>query len=108
MSARSNSNLKTMMGRKEKVVGDLTKGIEFLFKKNKVDYLKGMGRIDKPGSVVVTAENGGGEQTLETKNILIATGSESMPIPGVDVDEKTGRDLDRRIGCCRRCRSISW
>jgi len=81
-------NLKTMMGRKEKVVEDLTKGIEFLFKKNKVDYLKGMGRIDKPGSVVVTAENGGGEQTLETKNILIATGSESMPIPGVDVDEK--------------------
>jgi dihydrolipoamide dehydrogenase len=81
-------NLKTMMGRKEKVVDDLTKGIEFLFKKNKVDYLKGMGRIDKPGSVVVTAENGGGEQTLETKNILIATGSESMPIPGVDVDEK--------------------
>ena len=81
-------NLKTMMGRKEKVVDDLTKGIEFLFKKNKVDYLKGKGRIDKPGSVVVTAENGGGEQTLETKNILIATGSESMPIPGVDVDEK--------------------
>ncbi len=81
-------NLKTMMGRKEKVVEDLTKGIEFLFKKNKVDYHKGMGRIDKPGSVVVTAENGGGEQTLETKNILIATGSESMPIPGVDVDEK--------------------
>ncbi len=81
-------NLKTMMGRKETVVEDLTKGIEFLFKKNKVDYLKGMGRIDKPGSVVVTAENGGGEQTLETKNILIATGSESMPIPGVDVDEK--------------------
>lgn len=81
-------NLKTMMGRKEKVVDDLTKGIEFLFKKNKVDYIKGMGRIDKPGSVVVTAENGGGEQALETKNILIATGSESMPIPGVDVDEK--------------------
>ena len=81
-------NLNIMMGRKEKVVEDLTKGIEFLFKKNKVDYHKGMGRIDKPGSVVVTAENGGGDQTLETKNILIATGSESMPIPGVDVDEK--------------------
>jgi dihydrolipoyl dehydrogenase len=80
-------NLKAMMDRKTKVVGDLTKGIEFLFKKNKVDYVKGTGRIAKPGTVAVTLVDGS-ESTLETKNILIATGSESTPIPGVEIDEK--------------------
>lgn len=80
-------NLEEMLARKDKVVGDLTKGIEFLFKKNKIDYIKGTGTIEKPGAVSVAA-NGSGAKTLETKNILIATGSESMPIPGVDVDEK--------------------
>jgi len=80
-------DLKAMMGRKTKIVTDLTKGIEFLFKKNKIDYLKGTGRIAEAGSVVVTLEDGG-ESTLATKNIVIATGSESMPIPGVEVDEK--------------------
>ena len=79
-------NLKDMLARKDKIVGDLTKGIEFLFKKNKVDYLKGAGSIEKPGTVKVA--NGSGDQVLESRNILIATGSESMPIPGVDVDEK--------------------
>jgi dihydrolipoamide dehydrogenase len=80
-------NLKTMLARKDKVVADLTKGIEFLFKKNKVEYVKGTGRIAKTGSVAVALAEGG-ERMLETKNILIATGSESMPIPGVEVDEK--------------------
>ena len=80
-------DLKSMMGRKDKVVADLTKGIEFLLKKNKVDYVKGKGRIAKAGEVVVTASDGK-ESTLPTKNILIATGSESTPLPGVEVDEK--------------------
>ena len=80
-------NLKQMLARKDKVVGDLTKGVEFLLKKNKIDYIKGTGTIEKPGSVSV-AVNGGSPQTLETKSILIATGSESTPIPGVEVDEK--------------------
>ena len=80
-------NLKAMMARKAKVVSDLTKGIEFLFKKNKIDYVKGTGRIAKAGSVVVKLENGS-ESELAAKNILIATGSESTPIPGVEVDEK--------------------
>ena len=79
-------NLKEMLARKDKIVGDLTKGIEFLFKKNKVDYLKGAGSIEKAGSVKVA--NGSDDQVLESRNILIATGSESMPIPGVEVDEK--------------------
>jgi dihydrolipoamide dehydrogenase len=80
-------DLKTMLARKDKVVADLTKGVEFLLKKNKVDYVKGAGRIAKPGAVAVALADGG-EQTLETKNILIATGSESTPIPGVEIDEK--------------------
>ena len=80
-------DLGTMMGRKDKVVGDLTKGIEFLFKKNKVDYVKGYGSIPKAGEVAVKLD-GGGEQTLGTKNILIATGSETTPLPGVEIDEK--------------------
>ncbi len=80
-------DLGTMMGRKDKVVGDLTKGIEFLFKKNKVDYVKGYGSIPKAGEVAVKV-NGGGAQSLSTKNILIATGSETTPLPGVEIDEK--------------------
>jgi dihydrolipoamide dehydrogenase len=80
-------DLKTMLARKDQVVADLTKGVEFLLKKNKVDYVKGAGRIAKPGAVAVALADGG-EQTLETKNILIATGSESTPIPGVEIDEK--------------------
>jgi dihydrolipoamide dehydrogenase len=52
-----------------------------------VDYVKGAGRIAKPGAVAVALAEGG-ERTLETKNILIATGSESTPIPGVEIDEK--------------------
>ncbi len=80
-------DLKTMMARKDKVVNDLTKGVEFLFKKKKVDYLAGTGSIPKAGAVTV-ALNEGGETTLSTKNILIATGSDSMPLPGVEVDEK--------------------
>jgi dihydrolipoamide dehydrogenase len=80
-------NLATMLARKDKVVADLTKGVEFLFKKNKVDYVMGEGRIVKAGSVRVALSDGG-ERTLETRNILIATGSESAPIPGVEIDEK--------------------
>jgi len=79
-------NLKKLMSNKDKIVGDLTKGIEFLFKKNKVDYLKGLGTIEKAGAVGVT--EGKKKTTYETKNIVIATGSDSAPLPGVEVDEK--------------------
>jgi len=80
-------DLPAMMGRKDKVVKDLTTGIEFLFKKNKVDYVKGWGSIPQVGKVNVALEDGS-SQTLETKRILIATGSETTPLPGIDVDEK--------------------
>lgn len=80
-------NLPQMMAQKSESVEALTKGVEFLMKKNKVDYVKGWGRIDGVGKVVVKAEDGS-ETTLETKNIVIATGSEPTPLPGVTVDNK--------------------
>ena len=83
--AKVELDLKTMMARKDKVVVDLTKGVEFLFKKNKVDYVKGMGSIPKAGEVAVALAEGG-NTTLTTKSILIATGSESTPLPGVEVE----------------------
>lgn len=75
-----------MMKAKTQVVSGLTKGIEFLFKKNKIDYIKGTGRILEAGKVGVTGLDGS-EQQLETKNIIIATGSELATLPGVEVDE---------------------
>ncbi len=79
-------NLKKLMSNKENIVGDLTQGIEFLFKKNKVDYLQGTGMIEAPGKVTVA--QGKRKMLCETKNIIIATGSHSAPLPGVEVDEK--------------------
>jgi dihydrolipoamide dehydrogenase len=80
-------NLVQMMAQKAESVEALTKGVEFLMKKNKVDYIKGWGRIDGPGRVVVKAEDGS-ETVLETRNIVIATGSEPTPLPGVTIDNQ--------------------
>ena len=79
-------DLNQMMSSKNEVVSGLTQGIEFLFKKNKVDYVRGRGEILEPGKVKVALDKG--ERILDTKHILIATGSESTPLPGVVVDEK--------------------
>jgi dihydrolipoamide dehydrogenase len=78
-------DLKGMMDRKTKVVGDLTKGIEFLFKKNKVTYLKGAGKLLGGGKIAVDGES---KQTVSAKHIIIATGSDVTPLPGVTIDEK--------------------
>jgi len=75
-------DLAVLMARKDKVVDGLTKGIAFLFNKNKVERIAGTARITAPGEVAVSDG-----QTLRAKNILIATGSESMPLPGVEIDE---------------------
>jgi dihydrolipoamide dehydrogenase len=80
-------DLKTMMGRKDKVVDDLTKGIEFLFKKNKVDYILGAGKVSAADTVEVTSAKGK-KQVLKTKNIIVATGSDPAPLQGVKIDEK--------------------
>ena len=80
-------DLAAMMKHKDKVVGDLTQGIEFLLKKNKVEYISGFGEITTQGTVRVTLAKGS-TQTLETDRILIATGSEMTPLPGIKIDEK--------------------
>ncbi len=80
-------DLPAMMAHKDAVVTDNTKGIDFLFKKNKIDRYHGTGRIAAAGKVEVTPDKGDA-QTLDTKAILIATGSESMPLPGVEIDEE--------------------
>ena len=79
-------NIEKMMKSKTKSVQVLTKGVEFLFKKNKVSYLKGKGVIFSPTSVVVYDE--GKKTSYNTKNIVIATGSSASSLPGVKIDEK--------------------
>ena len=81
-----NLNIKKMMSNKEKSVQVLTKGVEFLLKKNKVTYLKGKGVIFSKNNVVVYSKEE--KKSYNAKNIVIATGSYSTSLPGIEVDEK--------------------
>lgn len=91
-------DLARMMARKQDVVGANVKGVEFLLKKNKVAWLKGTGRITAPGKVDVDGTE------HEAKHIVVATGSEAVTLPGVEIDEQavvtsTGAlELDRVPG----------
>jgi dihydrolipoamide dehydrogenase len=78
----------TMQGEKSKAVKELTGGIEFLFKKNKVEWLKGRASFEDAHKVKV------GDRTVSAKNIVIATGSSVTPLPGVEVDNEQGRIVD--------------
>jgi dihydrolipoamide dehydrogenase len=78
-------DLPAMMARKDKVVGELTKGVEFLFKKNKVEGIVGDAKIAGPGKVEVKGKDG--TRTLTAKHIIIATGSDVAKLPGVTIDE---------------------
>ena len=80
-------NLEQMMKAKDESVKSLTKGVEFLFKKNKVDYLKGTGAFANEHEVLVNLTDGG-QTSVRGKNIIVATGSESTPFPGLTIDEK--------------------
>ena len=80
-------NIKKMMSNKEKSVEVLTKGVEFLFKKNKVTYFKGKGVIFSK-DVVVVYENNNKRTNIKAKNIVIATGSSPTSLPGIEIDEK--------------------
>ena len=71
-----------MLAYKDEVIEGNTKGVEFLFKKNKIDWLKGWGSIPEAGKVKV------GDETHNAKNIIIASGSEPSSLPGIEVDEK--------------------
>ena len=79
-------NLVQMMKQKADSVAALTKGVEFLLRKNKVDWLKGTGRIAGPGKVAVKGETGG-ETVHDARHIVIATGSQPAPLAGVAVDQ---------------------
>ncbi|MBS0279769.1 MAG: dihydrolipoyl dehydrogenase, partial [Proteobacteria bacterium] len=80
-------DLPAMMAQKDKVVGELTKGVEFLFRKNKVEGIVGEARITAPGKVEVKGKDGA-VRSLTAKHIIIATGSDVAPLPGVTIDEQ--------------------
>ena len=79
-------NLDKMMKNKEKAVTDLTKGIEFLFKKNKVTYFKGKGSFKSSNEISISVDNK--ETVIQTNKTIISTGSEPVSIPGIDFDEE--------------------
>lgn len=80
-------NLETFMKAKETAVTGLTKGVEFLLKKNGAEYIKGTGSFINENEIKVEL-NDGGESVIRGKNILIATGSEATPFPGLTIDEQ--------------------
>ena len=96
-------DLAAMLAFKDEGVKGNVDGIEYLLKKNKIDAFTGLGTILAPHQVEVTPEKGD-KQTLETKAIVIATGSEVAHVPGIDVDEKRIVSRPARC-CCPKCRS---
>ena len=81
-------DMNQVQARKDKVVTGLTRGIEFLFKKNKIEWIKGTAAITGRGAIDVDAVNGGSAQSLTAKDIVIATGSVPRSVPGVEIDRK--------------------
>ena len=79
-------DLAVMMGRKERIIGGLTKGIEFLFKRHRIARYVGLGRIDSPGRVVVSGEKGDTE--LKARHVLIATGSKAAGLQGIEMQRE--------------------
>ena len=81
--------------RKDRIVNGLTRGVEFLFKKNKIDWIKGTARLAGNGKVEVTD---GDRQTLDAKEIIIATGSSARSVPGIEIDRRRIITSDDAIG----------
>ena len=81
-------NLQKMMQNKDKAVATLTKGIEFLFKKNKITHFKGIGKF-KSNSEISIIDKENKETVIESEKIIICTGSETSPLPGINFDEET-------------------
>jgi dihydrolipoamide dehydrogenase len=86
-TGKAQMDLAALMARKDKVVAENTHGIAYLFKKNKVTHIAGLARLNGAGEVAV-CRDGGGEEVLRARNIVIATGSDSTPLPGVEIDEE--------------------
>jgi dihydrolipoamide dehydrogenase len=88
IDATASLNLPRMLQHKDETVTANVSGIEFLFKKNKITAFRGFGSVPAPGRVVVTAEDGGAE-TIEARNVVLATGSVPVSLPGIAVDEQS-------------------
>ena len=82
-------DLGAMLARKDKVVSENTKGVEFLFRKNKVAFVKGAAKFTAKDTLSVTGEDGKPQELKAQKAIIIATGSDSVNLPGIAIDEKT-------------------
>ena len=80
-------NLNKVMEKKNKAVNNLTKGVEFLFKKNKIKYIKGIGSLRTKNSISIIDQKNK-ETTIESKNIILCTGSEPVSLPGIKFDEE--------------------
>ncbi len=80
-------NWANILGRKNKIVKKHAKGIEFLFKKNKVEWVQGWGRYESPGHISV--EKDGEKSIIEASNVLLVTGSEARSLPGIEPDHNT-------------------
>lgn len=80
-------NWANILARKDKIVKKHAKGIEFLFKKNKVEWVQGWGRYEGPGKISV--EKDGKQTTIEAANVLLVSGSEAKSLPGIEPDHKT-------------------
>ena len=88
-------DMNQVQARKDRIVAGLTRGVEFLFKKNKIDWIKGTARLAGKGKVDVTE---GDQQTLEAKEIIIATGSSARSVPGIEIDHRRIVTSDDAIG----------
>ena len=91
--------------RKNKIVTGLTKGVEFLFKKNSIEWVKGTGRISGKGKVDVTG--GDGKRTLTAREIIVATGSAARSVPGIEIDKKHIITSDQAVGLTEVPKSIA-
>ena len=91
--------------RRTKIVGGLTKGVEFLFKKNKIEWVKGTGRLAAKGQVEVTG--GGSKRMLTGREIVVATGSSPRTVPGIEIDKKSIITSDQAIALPHIPKSIA-
>src|SRR4026208_2166925 len=89
-------DMNQVQARKDKIVGGLTKGVEFLFKKNKIEWIKGTATVVQRGKVDVV--DGDTQSLIATKEIIIATGSAPRSVPGVELDRKRIITSDEAIG----------
>jgi dihydrolipoamide dehydrogenase len=97
-------DMKRVQARKDKIVTGITKGVEFLFKKNKIEWVKGSGRLAGNGRVEVT---GSSPRTLQAREIIVATGSSPRTVPGIEIDKTSIITSDEAIHLAEVPKSIA-